>query len=391
MPYADVAAPVKAAIQTFRQGKDTDMNTAMLFAKSAKSFIVRSLEPFLAPSIMAETSLELIPDEKGIFRTKQGGVIADIKNDPDWFSKIMYHAYRKVTPTTIRSAEEIGQAIGQDLSKSAIKRDLFDTVLKVMTGFSITKQDPYTSMRFKLGSYSGMLSDARGAFTRDINNATKLQKDARLIANGVEAETIATEYDKLQSNNYRVLSEVYKDVQALRTLNFTEREIRDLLSGRRALSSRDVNMIMLGTYNPENLPNFKKDSAIQNTIKNINRELGTDYKINDFVNRQKLNSIRNKYKTIPLGLSEEERENFLRSTIDRKIDVLDRKIDERDILIDSQEQSKVQPVTPAAPFLPDPQIANMFAANIDPTSGLTQTESALLSPEEQIIAKRLRT
>ena len=63
----------------------------------------------------------------------------------------MYHAYRKVTPTTIRSAEEIAQAIGQDLSKSAIKRDLFDTVLKVFTGFSITKQDPYTSMRFKLG------------------------------------------------------------------------------------------------------------------------------------------------------------------------------------------------------------------------------------------------
>ena len=111
-----------------------------------------------------------------------------------------------------------------------------------MTGFSITKQDPYTSMRFKLGTYSGMLSDARGAFTRDINNATKLQKDARLIANGLEAETIATEYDKLQSNNYRVLSEVYKDVQALRTLNFTEREIKDLLRGRRALSDKDVNM-----------------------------------------------------------------------------------------------------------------------------------------------------
>ena len=391
VPYADVAAPVKAAIQTFRQGKDTDINTAMLFAKSARAFIVRSLEPFLAPSIMFETSRELIPDEKGIFRTKQGGVIADIKNDPDWFSKIMYHAYRKVTPTTIRSAEEIGQAIGQDLSKSAIKRDLFDTVLKVMTGFSITKQDPYTSMRFKLGSYSGMLADARGAFTRDINNATKLQRDARLIANGVEAETIATEYDKLQSNNYRVLSEVYKDVQALRTLNFTEREIRELLSGRRALSNRDVSMVMLGTYNPENLPNFKKDSSIRNTIKNINRELGTDYKVDSFVNRQKLNQIKNKYKAIPLGLSEEEREEYLKSTIDRKIDVLDKKLDERDILLKSQEQSKVQPVTPAAPFLPDPKIANMFAANIDPTSGLTQTESALLSPEEQIIAKRLRT
>jgi hypothetical protein len=390
VPYADVAAPVKAAIQRFRQGKDTDQDTADLFAQSAKAFIIRSIEPFVFPSIAYETGKELTPDSKGIFRNKNGGVIADMKNDPDWFSKIMYHAYRKVTPTTIRSAEEIGQAIGQDLSKSAIKRDLFDTVLKVFTGFSITKQDPYTSMRFKLGTYSGLLSDARSAFTRDINNATKLQRDARLIANGVDAETIVNEYDKLQSNNYRVLSEVYKDVQALRTLNFTEREIRELLRGRRALSDKDVNFVMNGFYNAENLPNFKKDSAIRNTIKNINRELGTDYKINDFVNRQKLNDIRRKYINIPLGLSEEDREEFLRSTPERKFEIKEPVIEERMKLIDEQ-QGSVQPVTPAAPFLPDPQIANMFAANIDPTSGLTQTESALLSPEEQIIAKRLRT
>jgi hypothetical protein len=33
----------------------------------------------------------------------------------------------------------------------------------------------------------------------------------------------------------------------------------------------------------------------------------------------------------------------------------------------------------------------MFAQNIDPTTGLTRTESALLSPSEQIIAKRNRT
>ena len=390
VPYADVAAPVKAAIQTFRQGKNTDMNTAMLFANSAKSFVVRSLEPFLAPSIMAETALELTPDSKGIFRNKNGGVIADIQNDPDWFSKIMYHAYRKVTPTTIRSAEEIAQAVGGDLSKSAIKRDLFDTVLKVFTGFSITKQDPYTSMRFKLGTYSGMLSDVRGAFTRDINNATKLQRDARLIANGGEAETIVNEYDKLQSNNYRVLSEVYKDVQALRTLNFTEKEIRDLLRGRRALSDKDVSFVMNGFYNAENLPNFKKDSALRNTIKNINRELGTNYKINDFVDRKKLSEIRRKYINVPLGLSEEDREEFLRSTPERKFEIKEPAIEQRMQLIEDQE-SKVQPVTPAAPFLPDPQIANMFASNIGPTTGLTRTEEALLSPTEQIIRQRLRT
>ena len=55
------------------------------------------------------------------------------------------------------------------------------------------------------------------------------------------------------------------------------------------------------------------------------------------------------------------------------------------------QQSKAQPQVPASNFLPDPQISNMFAQNVDPTTGLTSTQTALLSPEEQVIAKRLRT
>ena len=56
-----------------------------------------------------------------------------------------------------------------------------------------------------------------------------------------------------------------------------------------------------------------------------------------------------------------------------------------------EDQQSIKPQIPAAPYLPDPEISNMFAQRIDPTSGLTSTETALLSPEEQIIAKRLRT
>jgi len=389
VPYADVKAPFSSAFQTFKQGKDTDQSTLDLFALSIKNFFEKSVEPFLQKSIAFETALELTPNKNLQFRTKQGGLIADMKNDPDWFAKVLYHAYRKVTPTTIRSGEEIFQAFNGNLSKSAIKRDLYDTVLKVMTGFSIVKQDPYQNMRFKLGKYSGDLQRTRQAYTNDINNAAKLQADARKILRGLPPETFTKEFDKLQSNNYRILSEVYKDVQALRTLNFTDIEIRNLLKGRRALSDKDVNMVMLGTFNPENVPSFKKETAIANTIKNINRELETNYTINDFVNRQELFKIKNKYMNIPLGLSDDEREEFLRSTIDRKIETLEPKIEENIERID--QQSKAQPVVPAAPFLPDPQIANMFAANINQQTGLTPVEEALLSPTEQIIRRRTRT
>ena len=77
--------------------------------------------------------------------------------------------------------------------------------------------------------------------------------------------------------------------------------------------------------------------------------------------------------------------------MDRKREELEPKIEEQRERIEDQRSEAPQPVVPAAPFLPDPQIANMFAANVNPQTGLTQTESALLSPEEQIIAKRLRT
>ena len=116
----------------------------------------------------------------------------------------MYHAYKKLTPTTIRSAEEIAQAIGGDLSKAGIKRDLYDTVLKVVTGFGIRRQDPYQAFRFKLGGYSKDLGNAKAAFTTDVTNAKKLQSDVRLVERNLSPEFFAKEFDKLNSNKYRI-------------------------------------------------------------------------------------------------------------------------------------------------------------------------------------------
>ena len=179
---------------------------------------------------------------------------------------------------------------------------------------------------------------------------------------------------------------------SIEKVNFKEKEIRDILSGRRALSKTDVAMVLSGTYSPENIPNFKKDSAVANAIKNINRELGTNYTTNDFINREKLLDIRRSYLLVPLGLSEEDREEFLRSTPKRKGLELQEKIKDRiDLMKDQKPPKKPQAQLPAADFLPDPQIANLFAANVNQTTGLTDTETALLSPEEQIIARRLRT
>ena len=389
VPYADVLTPFKAAMQEILTGKNTDQSSLDLYTKGIQVYLKKTLEPFLAPAIWAETALELIPNENGQFRTKSGGLIADIKNDPDWINKIMYHSYKKLTPTTIRSGEEVAQAIGGDLSKSGTKRDLYDTVLKIVSGFGIRKQDPYQAMRFKLGKYSKEIGNAKAAFTTDVTNAKNIQKDVRLVERGLPGEVYAKEFDKLNSNKYRIMSEIYKDVEALRVIGFKEKEIRKIMEGRRAVSKDDIRSVMLGVYNPENIPEFRKDSGIRKAVENINRELGTNYKIKDFIDKKQLSEIRKKYKNIPLGLSQDDRQQFFKTTIPTKREDRRDLLDERRKILDEQKSEAPKPQVPLPNIpMPDTTASNNMMASINPNTNLTRTEEALLSPDEKVIAAR---
>jgi hypothetical protein len=407
VPYADVIEPFKAGMQDIMSGKNTDQSTAGLYAKAAGTMMMSVLDTFIQPSIAAETALELVPNNKGQFRTKQGGLIADINNDPDWLNKVIAHGFSKISPTTLISAGRIADALTGDLTKSGSKRDLYDEVLKLITGFGISKADPYTSMRFKVGKYSGEISSAKSAFTGDVTNASKLQDDRRLISQGLAPQNITSEFETLQSNNYRILSEAYKDVVALRKLDFTEIEIKKLLSGRRAFSKKDVSSVMMGLFEPENVPSFDKNTALGNAIKNINRTLGTDYTYRNFVDKDALRDVRSKYKNVPLGLSDKDRQDYFEMPRDMKFEkIREPRLEEKYEQLEkeyeqlekgydlntNQRSQLIKPQTPAAVNVPMPD-ATMTAgitADVDPTTNLTRYETALLSPEEQVIAQNRR-
>ena len=383
VPYADILTPFKAGMQEILTGKNTDQSALRLYTKAMQTYLKKMLEPFLAPAIWAETALELKPNEQGQFRTKSGGLIADYVNDPDWINKVMYHAYKKLTPTTIRNVEEIAQAVGGDLSKAGIKRDLYDNVLKLLTGFGIRKQDPYQAMRFKLGKYSKELGNAKAAFTTDITDARNIQRDVRLVERNLPPKYFAQEFDKLNSNKYRIHSEIYKDIQALREIGFSDKEIVQLMQGRRAVSKDDIRSLLVGIYNPEKIPTFRKDSGIIKAVQQINRELGTNYTVADFIDFKELGAIQSKYSAIPLGLSEGERTEFLRTTPEGKREkVIEPAIQE----LRDQRSELPKPQVPI-PNVPMPNVPPL-TASVNPNTNLTRTETALLSPTEQIIAAR---
>ena len=114
----------------------------------------------------------------------------------------------------------------------------------------------------------------------------------------------------------------------------------ELIGGRRALSKKDMAMVMNGLFNPEAFENLLKQekSGLNKSIEQINKELGTFYKVTDFVNPKEAADIQKKWTAIPLGLSEEERQKYIEMPIGKKHEfIIQPAIKERRELIKEQK------------------------------------------------------
>ena len=95
---------------------------------------------------------------------------------------------------------------------------------------------------------------------------------------------------------------------------------------------------MVGIFNPDKPPSFRQDSGIIKAIEQINRETENNYKVKDFVDYKSIADVQKKYSILPLGLSESERENLLRTTLPGKREqILRPAIQERREIIRDQQ------------------------------------------------------
>ena len=88
-----------------------------------------------------------------------------------------------------------------------------------------------------------------------------------------------------------------------------------------------------------------------------------------------------------MGLSEEEFDNAVKGTRQFKKDLLQEEQQGGGDIINNQQSSLIEQ-TPAAPSIPMPTNIVTNMAQINPQSGLTRTQEALLSPDEKVIASK---
>ena len=293
------------------------------------------------------------------------------------------------------------------VTKHAVEIDPQEESAAILAGVRVVHMDGYKGMKFKVNQLAGDMGRADRTFIRNTVDANKLQGDAALIADGMLPEYIPQKFNEYIENRYRVWSEAYKDVKNMRTLGYTEKEIEETMVDRQPFGSKkNVKLLMRGYFNPPNDP-FKR-AGFENIVDTLNRSnanrnnqegttLKDDYRVKDFLNRSQLKGISKNWKFIPLGLDEAGQEEMLRLPTKMKLgpymddtkEQLEKKMD--------QIKNKNQSFLPSAPIgTPELNMENFtasrtsptFSGNIDQSTGLTGTQTALLSPEEQEIAKR---
>ena len=104
-------------------------------------------------------------------------------------------------------------------------------------------------------------------------------------------------------------------------LFYDDDEIRTILEDRRGYSKSDTDSLMDGFYYiPSKIPNLstytknmkeEERGPFQQRLKEINRQLGTEYEIEDFINEEKLENIYDKWDTLKLGINIDDQEDAL--------------------------------------------------------------------------------
>ncbi len=306
--------------------------------------------PFIDESIWTEAAADislypLLPGRGG--RTRDGRILY---TDQTPIGDRAYIKFRHLMEALLPSYKQyirLGQAALERPNKSGKILELGDQVAG-FTGFRPIEVDPLSAMGFKIAEYQRGIRNARREFTGGFFG---------LLRGGpINPDDIITRYYESNKARFNVMKEMFKNIDAAQILGTNASSLRKEFADRQ-LSTETFNDLRRGKYEP-----YFPSKEIQDRFREIARNLGTANAFSSVA--PTLRAMRSQMRFLTLD------------------DIFD--IDLNDFSLGSVQ-------TPPLPNTPQPVVNTQAnVQNVNPTTNLTPTETALLSPEEQAIRQRLR-
>ena len=363
-PYAYVIDPIESFIRelgTTRMSVDQVEGEIYNRLFDAASPLMAFIEPFTAETILLEPMFDIWARQG---KARSGKTIYSPTDDfGDKVGKSFQHILETVAPGFVRSTGQVLNALSLDTKQGRLN-DLSDVMLRLIGG-SVINVDPVSALDYKAIDIREIRSNAYKTehfFSKE--NALERGPDV-----------MAAEFQAIQDEALAAQFEVYKMfAQALDSGLLTRDQIERVL-GKEGRNVPNLDNLMDGFFTPV--------SYSESGLEQRADELYKEYLKNGIViNRSDL-----------LPLSKLDRIIFDMETIkfkdlvdpDRKPLPTPQGGGSNNLYFGSQE---AEPVTPELPNMPTPIVPNNNMNPTNPATGLTTTETALLSPGEQAIRQR---
>jgi len=373
-PYDVITQPFQGLIKSIEEGKikqrEVDDILFDIINPTGDGFVGKLLQPFISEAIAIEKWNDVAP--AGFFTGGRGGITktgSKVYSENDDYdikiTKSLAHIIRGVRPTAIDTAEKLKEGLERDIKKGGQTVNLQDELLALLSGVRIINVDVPRSMEFKITDYIQS--------TKKVTESEKFYSLANFRQRG--PLVMADEFKDIQEENYKINQNFYFIIQdALKT--GVPKDVIYRLLRKRKIPAKKVNKLLRG----ENIPFTAYDNRMKLRVLQAQKQakqLGEGSAIREyFYPRNLFQSIVNQYRNKSL-IPEPKQE--------KDQDLIDFEKRIQDI---SNQQSSLPIQTP--PLGPTPMPNNRLFAktNVNPNTNLTRTESALLSPEEQVIASR---
>ena len=303
-------------------------------------------------------------------RTRQGSPIwSKGMTDTEIFDRAMGHFFKTIEPGIVSSGRKLFYSLRGDVSGVGQPLEVNTEIFKLMGGSNVTV-DVLGSLDFKISEFQKSFREP------------KVGKDYYTTENfrSRGPDQLVREYKEQNEQAFRAQYDFYKAAMAaIDSGLITRTQVIAALTNRISPGSKTVpekvRALMDGrytaiTYGPEGLKS-RREKILRN---NPGLDTGR-YSIQYF---------------LPFGALENEKSfwNFKRfEDLERALEPLREERQSKTLLKPPVERIVAEPEVPELEDSGDP-VVGAQAPNVDPTTGLTTTETALLSPGEKVIRQR---
>ena len=362
-PYAYVIDPVESFIRELgntRMSVDEVEGEVYNRIFDAASPLMAFIEPFTSETILLEPMFDIWARQG---RARNGATVFSPTDDfGDKVSKSFRHIIGTVAPGFIRSGGQVLNALSLDTKQGRLS-ELGDVMLRLMGG-SIINVDPVSALDYK------------AIDIRDIRSNVYKTEHFFSKENALERgpDVMAAEFQQIQNEALAAQFEVYKMfAESLESELLTRDQIEQVL-GKDGRNVPNLDNLMDGYFTPVSY----SESGLEQRADELYKEyLKSGIVINrsDLLPLSKLDSIIFKMENIRFkDLVDPDRKPLAKP-----------KSSSDNLYFGDQQQD---PVTPELPNMPTPVVPNTNMNPVNPATGLTTTETALLSPGEQAIRQR---